>query len=280
MQAASCLEPLPASVTRLATLVCDPAPELAAVVEIVQYDEALTVNLLRAANSSWSASRVEVATVKDAVIRLGAGPVLTLALGVNVRVRLRASTADYGLPEGELWRHSVAASLAAELIALHARHRPPPEVSTAALLHDVGKLVIARFVERALLLEIRAAVANGASRLDAERKVLGTDHARLGGVVAASWALPHALGHAITHHHEPELADLTGHPRDPGGRWPPPCISPTPPPGVSPAPPTTARTARDAFERAAAYVGLDAAAFDEVCRTAATRLDVVMERFA
>jgi len=51
-QAASQLEPLPVSSTRLAALVCAGTPELGQVVEIVQYDEALTASLLRSANSS------------------------------------------------------------------------------------------------------------------------------------------------------------------------------------------------------------------------------------
>jgi HD-like signal output (HDOD) protein len=48
------LEPLPASVTRLAKLVCDGAPDLADVVDVVRCDQALTAAVLRTANSSWS----------------------------------------------------------------------------------------------------------------------------------------------------------------------------------------------------------------------------------
>ena len=112
--------------------------------EIVQFDEALTASLLRSANSSWSASRSEITTVRDAVIRLGASPVLALTLGMNGSGAISGDALPkYGLSEGELWRHSVAASLAAELLTQLAAHRPPPETATAALLHDVGKLVMA-----------------------------------------------------------------------------------------------------------------------------------------
>ncbi len=51
-RAATQLEPLAPSVTRLAALVCAGAPDLGQVVEIVQDDEALTASLLRSANSS------------------------------------------------------------------------------------------------------------------------------------------------------------------------------------------------------------------------------------
>ena len=102
--------------------------------EIVQFDEALTASLLQSANSSWSASRSEITTVRDAVIRLGASPVLALTLGMTVRRQLLDSLPQYGLGEGELWRHSVAASLAAELLTsglpIDPRPRPQPPRSS------------------------------------------------------------------------------------------------------------------------------------------------------
>jgi HD-like signal output (HDOD) protein len=202
-RAAAQLEPLAPSVTRLAALVCGGAPELGQVVDIVQYDEALTASLLRSANSSWSSSRVEITTVRDAVIRLGASPVLAMTLGRNVRSRLDNPVPEYGLGEGELWRHSVAASLAAELLAPRARHRPPPEAATAALLHDVGKLVMARFLARPLLDALRTHEARGLTTLEAEVAVLGTDHAELGGLIARAWSLPDSLVRGIREHGRP-----------------------------------------------------------------------------
>jgi putative nucleotidyltransferase with HDIG domain len=202
-QAASRLEPLPTSSTRLAALVCSGTPELGQVVEIVQFDEALTVSLLRSANSSWSSSRSEIKTVRDAVIRLGASPVLALTLGMNVRRHLGDAVPQYGLSEGELWRHSVASSLGAELLAPRAAQRPPPETATAALLHDVGKLVMARFLDRALLEQLQEHQERGATRIDAEAEVLGIDHAELGALIARSWALPETLVRGIREHARP-----------------------------------------------------------------------------
>jgi len=202
-RAAARLEPLSPSVTRLAALVCAGSPELGEVVEIVRFDEALTASLLRSANSSWSASRVEITTVRDAVIRLGASPVLAMTLGRNVRGRLDDSLPEYGLGEGELWQHSVAASLAAELLTPRARHRPPPEAATAALLHDVGKLVMARFLSRPVLEALRERERDGLTPMNAEAEVLGTDHAELGALIARSWSLPESLVRGIREHGRP-----------------------------------------------------------------------------
>ena len=202
-RAAARLDPLPTSSTRLAALVCEGAPELSQVVEIVEYDEALTASLLQSANSSWSASRTEITTVRDAVIRLGASPVLALTLGMGARRHFETMLPQYGLSEGELWRHSVAASLAAELVTQRAPHRPPPEAATAALLHDIGKLVLSRFLDRTLLDQLDEAQERGSTRLQAEIDVLGIDHAELGGLIARSWALPESLVRGIREHGRP-----------------------------------------------------------------------------
>jgi HD-like signal output (HDOD) protein len=203
--AAEALEPLPMSVTRLAVLVCDEHPEIDDVVDVVRFDQALTAALLATANSSWSASRTRITTVRDAVVRLGTGPVLSIALGSTVRTRLHRAVPEYGLGEGELWEHSVAASLAGELLTRRAPRKPPPETATAALLHDVGKLVMARYLDDDVLTTLHLAAEEGVGRRRAELDVLGVDHAELGGLIAQTWRLPTSLVRGIGYHHDPVL---------------------------------------------------------------------------
>ncbi len=207
-QAAACLEPLPVSTLRLARLVCSAgdSPDVDRVVEVVQFDQALTAGLLRSANSSWSASRTEISNVRDAVIRLGMGPVFAMALGVQVKARLSAPIPEYGLGEQELWNHSVAASLAAELILRLSPRHLPIETVTSALLHDVGKLVMSRFLSEDLLDALATSAASGATRMQAESDILGVHHAELGGLILQCWALPEALVRGVTYHHTPDVS--------------------------------------------------------------------------
>lgn len=260
------LEPLPVSVTRLAALVCgDEPPDLDAVVEVVTYDQALTAALLRTANSSWSASRQPVATVRDAAVRLGTGPVLSLALGARVRSRMEQALPAYGLGESALWEHSVRALLAAELLGRAAPGAPPPETATAALLHDIGKLLLDRHLGPDAIARVQASVAAGATAAEAEAEVLGIDHAELGGLVAQAWGLPESLVVGIREHHAPRsspvalavhLADRAAN--EAGGAGP---------------------SASGTFARALEAFGLDPASFAAVGRETAVRADAVRARF-
>lgn len=205
--AANHIEALPASVTRLAALMASDRWNLSEVEEVVRLDQALTMRLLRAANSAASASAVPIVSVRDAVVRMGGKSLLSLATAVGVQKRMQQALPEYGLSEGELWRHSVAAALAAESLQAFCRVSVPAEAYTAALLHDVGKLVMARFLDADMLRVLAEGREHGGlSSLLAEAEVLQVHHGELGGLIAQHWSLPERLVTGIIYHHTPEQA--------------------------------------------------------------------------
>jgi HD-like signal output (HDOD) protein len=215
IQQANEMPPLPASTVRLAGLVSQPDCHLDDVAELIAFDQALTGRLLRAANSAASASAVPIGTVQEAVIRMGTAHVLTLAVAFGARPCFQGPTPAYGLEEGALWRHSVAAAVAAETAPGFCQVLVPPETFTAALLHDVGKLVMGRFLNSKILDCIRRAQqAEHVGQLEAESLLLNINHAELGGLIAQHWQLPPRLVQGIIYHHNPEqgldgICDLT-----------------------------------------------------------------------
>ena len=200
---------------RLAELVGSPDCHLEDVAELIAFDQALTVKLLRAANSAASGSAVPVSTVQEAVTRMGTAQVLALAVASGARPLLQARVPAYGLNEGALWRHSVAAAVAAETAPAFCQLDVPPETFTAALLHDVGKLVMGRFLSPEILGFIqRAHEVDHLGQLEAESLLLNVHHGELGGLIAQHWNLPPRVVLGITYHHNPDqgldvICDLT-----------------------------------------------------------------------
>jgi len=202
LSSAEALGALPATVTRLANIVSNPEHEIREIVEVVSFDQALTATLLRRANSAALGARFQIKTVRDAALWLGSGSLLSLALATSVSTRMSQPIPAYGLAEGQLWKQSVAASLAAEEIRVQAGVEVPAEAPTAALLHDFGKVVLAQhFGARVLNMLAQAAVADNVGLLAAEARVFGINHADIGGLVAQHWKLPHSIVEAIIHHH-------------------------------------------------------------------------------
>jgi HD-like signal output (HDOD) protein len=198
------IAPFRATTVRLAQMVASPDCDISEVAELIAYDEAMTVNLLRAANSATYANLSRVATVQEAVARLGTAQVLALAVAAGVRPHLQTKLPGYNLNDGALWHHSVAAAVAAEVAPRFCAREVPPEAFTAALLHDVGKVVMGRYLDPEVLRSIaEAKQTKGLSQLEAESLLLGMHHGQLGGLIVQYWQLPTGIVTATIYHHTP-----------------------------------------------------------------------------
>lgn len=198
------MAPLSATVTKLGALLSSKHYSVEHVESIVRLDGPLTGRLLQYANSAASGSRTQIGTVRAAIVRVGVGWVMNLATAATVQRELMQALPQYGLSEGELWRHSVATALGAEVVGGAMKTEAPAEAFTAGLLHDIGKLLIARFLDPDRLRRLaEARVRGGNASLLAEAEMIGMHHGELGGLVAAHWSLPARLVAGITYHHTP-----------------------------------------------------------------------------
>lgn len=198
------LAPLSPTIVRLAEIVSDGNVDMAEIVKTLAMDPALAGAVLRQANSAKFGGRAEIASVRDAVVRLGPGVVLGLATREGVRRTVDRSLPGFGFSEGMFWRHSCAASLAVEALRKVVRTALPAAASAAALLHDIGKLAMAQFLAPHRLAALgKARTVGGCSRIEAEREILGVDHAEVGGLIAQHWRLPEAIRIGIAFHHDP-----------------------------------------------------------------------------
>ncbi len=210
LRQADALEPLPATATRLVSLLSQSEWMVRDVEEVVRLDLGLTARVLRFANSAWTAHLPSVSTIRDALMRIGVGTTLSLAIAEGVRPKLLKPLPAFELQPGRLWQHAVACALASEIVNRRSRTQVPPETVTAALLHDVGKVVLDDAIDDATLTALRTAWTSGTlSRVEAERQVLGMDHGELGGHIARHWGLPERVAAAITHHHDPSAIQST-----------------------------------------------------------------------
>ena len=201
---ANALEPLPRSATRLISILSEEDWDPDDVVEVVSLDAGLTGRVLGMANSAAFGAAVEIGSVDAAILRLGSGTVLSVAIGSAVRWGRRCHPPEYGFDAQELWSGSVASALAVDGMRALTGLSIPAEAATAALLRDVGRLLIARHLDSEVLWLLRSARGGGAmAELGAEAELVGVHHGQLGGLMARCWGLPEPIAEAICHHHEP-----------------------------------------------------------------------------
>jgi putative nucleotidyltransferase with HDIG domain len=203
LQSITALPPFPVVIQRALQLVEDPKSSAQNVVDVIQYDQSITANVLKVCNSAYFGLRRKVASLRDALVLIGFNQLLEIILTQESAGVLRGSCKGYDLQEGELWRHSVACALLSKLIAKRFNRQEKPAHFTAALLHDVGKMMLSKFVND-YFEEIKKVVQLGhLSFPEAEKEVLGVDHAELGSRIAEQWKFPKEIILAIRYHHAP-----------------------------------------------------------------------------
>ena len=141
--------------------------------------------------------------MRDAVVRLGPSTLLSLTMSSRLGGRMIAALPAYGLQAGELWGHSVAASIAADVIRSRSPRPIPAEAATAALLHDFGKVVLAKHLGNQILDTLAlAAATDGLDIVEAERVVFGLTHAEIGGSWPRCGDCPLTIVDGIRDHHD------------------------------------------------------------------------------
>ena len=198
------LPTLPQATIKLLHLLKKPDENMQAALDLIQTDPVLSAKLLRICNSAAIGLRQPVASVDNAVYFLGFNEVQRLAIAIGMGGSLKRSAKD-PLQVRDLWYHSVVTAHTASMIAsdIEAIHANPSVVFTAALMHDLGKLVVTEALSPEQLATLRASVAAGQREVDAERALLQTDHAEIGAHLLELWRMPEILVESVRNHHNP-----------------------------------------------------------------------------
>jgi putative nucleotidyltransferase with HDIG domain len=197
------LAPLPMTVQKLAAALQDEDVPFRQIAGILEYDGAVAANVLKVANSGAYGGRFRTETIRDAVIRLGSANLLNIILGDYLK-SLQPAAPMYSLTENDFWFHSAASSLAVKALTIEAKPSLIPQsAGIAALLHDIGKLVIARYMQVDCAAILAVAEEKKIPFVEAERELVGSDHTEIGGEISRKWHFPEEIALAIACHHSP-----------------------------------------------------------------------------
>jgi putative nucleotidyltransferase with HDIG domain len=200
------LKPIPAVVNQLLTVVDHPDSSMEDIANVIQYDPAITASVLKTCNSAFFGLKHPAESIKDAVNMLGTNQITELVLLKSGAKALCGSQKGYGMERGDMWVYSVSSAMIAKQVAVKLSLKNKNTIFTSALIKDIGKIILETHVSD-FFQKIKDLVEKKKfSFLEAEKKILGIDHAELGAMIAKMWKFSPKMIKIIRHHH---LSDET-----------------------------------------------------------------------
>ncbi len=185
--------------TRIRELTADHGCDVAEIERLIGSDQALSAEVLRAANSPFYGGLSTIRTIQNAIVRHGLDQVTRLVCLASQFSKYKARDRQLSAMLQELWRHSSTTAMAAQWIAKRLRaDELDEECFLGGLFHDIGKLLILRAIDEINYLEGRLTISK-----PLVREVLDTAHTQLGHNLLTRWNLPKTYCQvALTHHDE------------------------------------------------------------------------------
>jgi putative nucleotidyltransferase with HDIG domain len=203
------LKPIPQVAHKILSIVEDPESSLPDLSKVIKYDSAVTANLLKVANSAYFGRPGKFDSVHQAIVYLGMDHVVDLVLLASGADNLKPEQTGYDLQKGDLWKYSVLSALIARELAENKGTGETHLIFTAALLKDVGKVILDQYVGDAFEQINTMVEKQNLTFREAEKQVIGIDHAELGGMVAKSWNFSPKMVEIIQNHHQPQKSSIS-----------------------------------------------------------------------
>jgi putative nucleotidyltransferase with HDIG domain len=197
----------PMTIQKVMELLRDENYSVQEVSNVIKFDQAITANILRMCNSAYFGVRSRIGTLNEAIVYLGKENVIRAVQTSGVSRFFKKSAGGYVPRASDLWSHSVSVALLSQILFKRIYQQEQPVLYTAALLHDVGKVILGEYVHKSFDKIMDLVGREGCSFLEAEEKLFGINHAIIGGKIAEQWNFPEEISTAIRFHHRPDLLE-------------------------------------------------------------------------
>lgn len=197
------IKQLPLVARKIMQVIENPKSTAGDLEEVIKSDQALTIKILKIANSSFYGLLRKVNTLQRAILVVGFKAIKDIAVSTAILNMYRSSD-PYSI---KLWEQAIASGIAARLVSLEFENSETEEAFVGGLLHSIGKVLFVRAYPNELK-NIRQAMEKDPTldELDLEKQAFGFAHTHAGGQLAKNWNLSSTLEAVIRyHHHLPEV---------------------------------------------------------------------------
>ena len=204
------LSSLPEIFIRLSELIDDENSTSGQIAMLIEADPSLATRILKMVNSAFYGFPQTIVSINQSIAILGRARLRQILIGVilgGVFVNLDNRI----FPMEAYWQHSVKTGILSRLIGKRCGlSDQSEELFTAGLLHKIGRLILAQALPQ-LSMEVQQAIASGNETIyQAEQRILGYTHCKVGSAFMQQWGLPEILIEVAEHHHSPHWTGTLG----------------------------------------------------------------------
>lgn len=202
------LKPMPSNVSLILREIEKQDLTIEALAGMIGLDQVLTALVLQMSNSVSLGYSRTCSTLNEAIMYIGLQRVKSILISSSAAGMMNNSLKGYRLGAGELWQHSLVVAVASEWLARMLRYPDPEQAYVSGLLHDIGKLLLDQSVLNNYVRITDYVEKYRVQIWQAEERMIGVDHARVGGLIAEHWNFPVDLVDAIRFHHAPSFSKV------------------------------------------------------------------------
>jgi len=197
------LPSMPQVVLKAQEVMSDPDSSFKELASVIATDQAISVRILKLANSAYYGLAGKVTSIGHASVLLGMrifGEIVIMAGTSNM---LSKTLKGYRVESEDMWRHSLAVGIGSRLIASRKAPELANDAFVAGLIHDSGKIMLDEHVLKRRK-SFEECMKDGQQPFfEVEQRILGFDHSEIGAEVFKSWGIPEILTAAVRYHHYP-----------------------------------------------------------------------------
>ena len=201
--------PIPQVALSVLRMINEEGSDFKKIASEIRKDQVISAKALQLCNSAFFSGKRKVDSLDDVLIILGSDLIVKSVIQVAIKGFYGQSGQGYSLCKGGLYLHSVGVAIISEKLAEATGKSHPGAAYTAGLLHDIGMVVLDRYVSSSYPFFYRSMQVEEKDILETEREMFKTDHTEIGARLSEMWSLPETVAEVITHHHKPEKATLS-----------------------------------------------------------------------
>ncbi len=201
------LPSIPEVASKIINMVNDPNVSFKLIGDEISRDQAMTTNILKLCNSAYFNTGKEITSIERAIVTLGLKEVKNIVMVIATKPVLDKFVIGYDLAKGDLWQQGLVVATVAKKIALLKKNKEIADVVfTGGIIHNVGKVVLAIFVQNTFKEIMEMVQAKNIPFPEAEKEVMGFDHQEVGEKILTKWNFPPVLRSIVRYYHDPEHA--------------------------------------------------------------------------